>query len=259
MPPVFPVTESAVLSTLPGVDGDPKLTLPPQLELQLLTVPGQIQTAWLEAEDYGNDELGMQFDDWFEVFLPNMKRDGLLDGRADETALAIATQLEVMRKTGPRLLWTTTAALHDAPEWERLRDLARAALDALGVPASGYDVLADVRPAKMIKALHRLLRWLARPAAEQRLDPDKRFASLVHDLPLTLDDCVTVFVPRLTSIGLLGPVATAAVTSVRDFIRSPAVQTDPALQDRTTLATSPTWATIRELARTARDALGSVA
>ena len=229
------------------MNGDSKLALAPPLELQLLAAPGQLQAAWLVAEGYSNDELGMQFDDWFE---------GLIDGRADEAAQAIATQLEAMRKTGARLLWTATAELHGAPEWQRLRDLARPALDALGLPSSGYDVLAGVRPPKMIQALRELLGWLARPAPEQRSYLDQPFAPPVQDLPLTLDDCVTVFIPRLTSAGSVSPAAATAVTAVRDFIRSPAVQADPALGDQATLATSETWATLRALARAALDALG---
>jgi hypothetical protein len=238
------------------VNGDSTVTLPPPLELQLLAAPGQLQAAWLVAEGYSNDELGMQFDDWFDVLLPTMKRDGLIDGRADEAAQAIATQLEVMRTTSARLLWTATAELHAAPEWQRLRDLAQPALDVLGLPSSGYDVLAGVRPAKMIQALRELLGWLARPAAEQLSYLDQPFAPPVQDLPLTLDDCVTVFIPRLTSAGAVSPADATAVTAVRDFIRSPAVQADPALCDQATLATSETWATLRDLARTALDALG---
>lgn len=237
------------------MNGDSTLALSPPLELQLLAAPGQLQAAWLVAEGYSNDELGMQFDDWFDVFLPTMRREGLIDGRADEAAQAIATQLEVMRKTSARLLWTATAELHGAPEWQRLRDLAQPALDALGLPSSGYDVLAGVRPAKMIQALRELLGWLARPAPEQRSYLDQPFAPPVQDLPLTLDDCVTVFIPRLTPAGSVSPAAATAVTAVRDFIRSPAVQADPALCDQATLATSATWATLRDLARAALDAL----
>ncbi len=237
------------------MNGDSTLTLLPPLELLLLAAPGQLQAAWLVAEGYSNDELGMQFDDWLEVFLPDLKREGLADGRADQAAQAIATQLEVMRKTGPRLLWTATAELHGAPEWQRLRDLAQPALDALGLPSSGSDVLAGVQPAKMIQALRELLGWLARPAAEQLPYLDQPFAPPVQDLPLTLDDCVTVFIPRLTSAGSVSPAAATAVTAVRDFIRSPAVQADPALCDQATLATSATWATLRDLARVALDAL----
>jgi hypothetical protein len=238
------------------VNGDLKVAPPPPLELQLLAAPGQLQAAWLAAEGYSNDELGMQFDDWFEVFLPDLRREGLADGRADQAAQAIATQLEVMRSTGARLLWNATAELHGAPEWQRLRELARPALDALGVPPSGHDVLAGVQPAKMIQALRELLGWLAQPAAEQGLYLDQPFAPPVQDLPLTLDDCVTVFVPRLTADGTVSPAAAAAVTAVRDFIRSPAVQADPARCDQAALATSPTWATLRDLAQTALDALG---
>jgi hypothetical protein len=238
------------------VNGDLKLTLPPPLELQLLAAPGQLQAAWLVAEGYSNDELGMQFDDWFEVFLPTMRQEGLIDSRAGEAGQAIATQLEVMRKTGARLLWTATAELHGAPEWQRLRDLARPALDTLGLPSSGYDVLAGVRPAKMIQALRELLGWLAQPATEQGPYLDQPFAPPVQDLPLTLDDCVTAFIPRLTSTGSVSPAAATAATAVRDFIRSPAVQADPALCDQATLATSETWATLRDLARAALDALG---
>ena len=220
------------------MNGDLKLALAPPLELQLLAAPGQLQAAWLVAEGYSNDELGMKFDDWLDGSPPTMKRDGLIDGRADQATRAIATQLEAMRATGPRLLWTATAELHGAPEWERLRALARPALDALGLPSSGYDVLAEVPPAKMIQALRELLGWLARPAKEQQPYLDQPFAPPVQDLPLTLDDCVTVFVPRLTSAGAVSPAAATAVTAVRDFIRSPAVQADPALRDQATLATS---------------------
>jgi hypothetical protein len=237
------------------VNGDLKVALPPPLELQLLAAPGQLQAAWLVAEGYSNDELGMQFDDWFEVFLPTMKREGLIDSRADEAVQAIATQLEVMRKTGARSLWNATAELHHAPEWQRLRDLARPALDALGVQPSGPDVLAGVQPAKMIQALRELLGWLAQPAAEQELYLDQPFAPPVQDLPLTLDDCIAAFVPRLTSAGSVSPAAATAVTAVRDFIRSPAVQADPDRCDQATLATSPTWATLRQLARTALNGL----
>lgn len=59
------------------MNGDLKLTLPPPLELQLLAAPGQLQAAWLVAEGYSNDELGMQFDDWFEVFLPTIPAFGV--------------------------------------------------------------------------------------------------------------------------------------------------------------------------------------
>lgn len=238
------------------MNGDSTLTLLPPLELQLLAAPGQLQAAWLVAEGYSNDELGMQFDDWYKVFLPTMREEGLVDGQAAEAAQAIATQLEAMRQTGAPLLWTATAALHGAPEWERLRDLTRPALAALGLPPSGHDVLAGVQPAKMIQALRELLGWLARPAPEQRPYLDQPFAPPVQDLPLTLDDCVTGFVPRLTSAGAITPAAAAAVTAVRDFIRSPATQADPALCDQATLATSPTWATLRDLARAALDTLG---
>ena len=232
-----------------------KVALPPPLELQLLAAPGPLQAAWLVAEGYSNDELGMQFDDWFEVFLPDLRREGLADDRADRAAQAIAAQLEVMRSTGPRLLWNATAELHGAPQWQRLRDLAQAALDALGLPSAGHDVLAGVQPAKMIQALRELLGWLAQPAAEQELYLDQPFAPPVQDLPLTLDDCVAAFVPRLTVGGSVSPAAARAVTAVRDFIRSPAVQTDPARCDQATLATSETWATLRDLAQTALDAL----
>ena len=128
-------------------------------------------------------------------------------------------------------------------------------LDALGLPSSGYDVVAGVQPAKMIQALRELLGWLARPAPEQRSYLDQPFAPPVQDLPLTLDDCVTVFVPRLTAAGAISPAAATAVAAVRDFIRAPAVQADPALCDQAALATSETWATLRDLARTALDAL----
>ena len=67
---------------------------------------------------------------------------------------------------------------------------------------------------------------------------------------------MTAFIPRLTSTGSVSPAAATAATAVRDFIRSPAVQADPALCDQATLATSETWATLRDLARAALDALG---
>jgi hypothetical protein len=238
------------------VNSDVKVAPPPPLELQLLAAPGQLQAAWLVAEGYANDELGMQFDDWFSVFLPDLKQEGLADDRADQAARAIAAQLEAMRTSGDRLLWTATAELHGAPEWQRLRDLAQAALDALGLSSARSDVLAGVQPAKMIQALRELLGWLARPAPEQRPYLDQPFAPPVQDLPLTLDDCVTAFVPRLTATGSAGPDAAAAINAVRDFIRTPAVQADPALCDQATLATSATWATLRDLARAALDALG---
>jgi hypothetical protein len=232
------------------------VSLAPPLELQLLAAPGPEQAAWLVAEGYANDELGMRFDDWFTGLLPGLQREGLADHRAEEAAQAIAAQLEVMRTTGAPLLWNATAELHQAPEWQRLRDLVPPVLDALGVPPSGPDVLAGVRPAKMIQALRELLGWLARPAAEQQTYLDQPFAPPVQDLPLTLDDCVTGFVPRLTAAGAVSPAAAAAVTRVRDFIRSPAVQADPALCDQAALATSRTWSTLRDLARAALATLG---
>jgi hypothetical protein len=227
------------------VKADVQVTLPAPLGLQLLAAPGQLQAAWLVAEGYANDELGLRFDDWFRS-----------DPRAKDATRAIAAQLKVMRDTGTPLLWNATAELHGAPEWQRLRDLARPALDALGLPSAGYDVLAGVRPAQMIQALRELLGWLARPAAEQQSYLDQPFAPPVQDLPLTLDDCVAAFVPRLTSAGSIRPAAATAVTAVRDFVRAPATQADPALCDQAALATSPTWATLRDLARTALDALG---
>jgi len=207
------------------------------------------------------------------VKTPFGERERMLGGAAVHFALAASffedvcvvgpvgddfgeAQLEVMRSTGPRLLWNATAELHGAPQWQRLRDLAQAALDALGLPSAGHDVLAGVQPAKMIQALRELLGWLAQPAAEQELYLDQPFAPPVQDLPLTLDDCVAAFVPRLTSAGSVSPAAARAVTAVRDFIRSPATQADPARCDQATLATSPTWATLRDLARAALDTLG---
>jgi hypothetical protein len=229
-----------------------------ELDLQCLAAPGQLQTAWLMAEGVPIDELFQQFGDSMVVFVPGLIEHGLVDARAAEAIRAVNTQWEVMRASRDRRIWIAYAALDDTPEWQRARHLARAALDALGWSPPGYDVLAHVRAALMLKAVRHLVQRLAWPA--DALGPWLDWAGLpVPEIPLMLDACGSVLVPRLMSAGLISPEAAAAATALRDFVQDAAVSRDPALADPAPLATSPTWVTIRELARTAGDALGSVA
>jgi hypothetical protein len=229
-----------------------------ELDLQRLAASGQLQTAWLMAEGVAIDELFLEFDESMFVFVPGLIEDGLIDTRAAEAIRAIDTHWEAMRASRDRRIWADYVALDEAPEWQRTRDLARAALDALGWSPAGYDILAHVRPALMLKAVRHLVQRLAWPA--DVLGPWLDWADLpVPQIPLMLDACGSVLVPRLTSAGLISPEAAAAATALRDFVQDAAVSRDPALADPAPLATSPTWAAIRELARTARDALGSVA
>jgi hypothetical protein len=238
---------------MPG--NDPEVTFPRlRLETQLLTEPGPVQVAWLMARNLPIDELAEQFSDSVQLFLPDLIEDGQVNDRAAAALRAVDAELDVLRKSGDQLLWTASAELHDAPEWQRVRDLARSALDALGVPADGYDVLAGVSAKAMIEAICDPVQWLARPADDQQRSLDRNLTP-VQDIPLTLDDCVTVLVPRLKSTGALSPVAEGAVLALRDFIRAAAARGDPDLGDQTTLATSGTWATIRDLACAAADVL----
>ncbi|HEY2241468.1 MAG TPA: hypothetical protein VGI21_21880 [Streptosporangiaceae bacterium] len=224
------------------------------LDAQLLAAPGPVQVAWLIARNLPIDELAEQFSDSVQLFLPDLIEDGQVNDRAAAALRAVDAELDVLRKSGDHLLWTASAELHDSPAWQRVRDLALSALDALGVPADGYDVLAGLTTKSMIEAIRDPVQWLARPAADQQRSLDKNLTP-VQDVPLTLDDCVTVLVPRLISAGALSPAAEAAVIALRDFIRVAASRGDPDLGDQTTLAASGTWATIRDLARAAADVL----
>ena len=236
-------------------DINPDVAFPAlELDLQCLAASAQLQTAWLMAESVPIDELFQQFDDSMVVFVPGLIEHGLVAARAAEAIQAINTHWEAMRASPDRRIWADYVALDDAPEWQRTRDLARAALDALGWTPSGYDILARVRPALMLKAVRHLVQRLAWPA--DVLGPWLDWAGLpVPQIPRMLDACGSVLVPRLASAGLISPAAAAAVIALRDLVQDAAVSRDPALTDPAPLATSPTWAAIRDLARTARDAL----
>jgi hypothetical protein len=235
---------------------NPEVTFPQlRLEIQLLAEPGPVQIAWVLAENFAIDELAGQFSDSVEMWLMDLIRDGYIDGPSNESILAIEAELNVMRRSKDELLWTTVAALHFSPEWQRVRDLARTALNRLGVDTTKHDVLARVSPAKMIEALQDPIQWLARPADEQERWLIKSGLP-VQDMLLRLGDCVSVLVPRLAPTGQLGTAAQDAIAALQDFIRAAATADDPALRDPTTLSTSETWATIRDLARAALGAVG---
>ena len=75
------------------------------------------------------DELALDFDD---AYLLLRQCQQLELSAAERDAVAAVDRL-LERMTGPehRILWTE-AALRHAPEWERVRDAARAALRVLG-------------------------------------------------------------------------------------------------------------------------------
>src|SRR6202012_4473806 len=112
------------------------------------------------------------------VFVPGLIEHGLVAARAAEAIQAINTHWEAMRASPDRRIWADYVALDDAPEWQRTRDLgraARAAPRAAGLPGP---------PA----ARGPWLDWAGLP---------------VPQIPRMLDACGSVLVPRLASAGLI--------------------------------------------------------
>jgi hypothetical protein len=116
------------MSTLPR---DRALTLI-EAHLALLLASPDEQEAWASAERVPAEEIALQYYDAVPHWLTGLRERGSIDS-ADEEALHRLN--DYLRRVQPKLFLDGPHVTR-APEWERVRQLAVAALDTVRRPVS---------------------------------------------------------------------------------------------------------------------------
>jgi hypothetical protein len=95
---------------------------------EILAGSAEAQLAYLRTLEVGPDELALQFDDAY-IVLPLLRDEGLVSDEARWALDEVDAQLAAM-SDGPPEMWDDEA-LTGAPEWARVRELARRAVELL--------------------------------------------------------------------------------------------------------------------------------
>jgi len=98
--------------------------------VELLAATPTQQEEWLHEHRFPVDELALQLDDEVPAWFPRLASAGLLTDDAQEALRDLNAALAQFSGSQNASLWTERA-LHDAPEWRKVRDLAARAFAAL--------------------------------------------------------------------------------------------------------------------------------
>jgi hypothetical protein len=99
--------------------------------LQALAMPADVQIALFPEFAQKADELALDFDNFRQAVVTNME-SSLSDEQRDLLA-TIDVQLDMMSRAQDANLWTEDALVR-RPEWQSVRELASAALEAFDWP-----------------------------------------------------------------------------------------------------------------------------
>jgi hypothetical protein len=103
-----------------------------EAHLVLLVASPDVQEAWASAERVPAEEIALQYYDAVPLCLTGLRERGSIDS-ADEEALHRLN--DYLRRVQPKLFLDGPHVTR-APEWERVRQLAVAALDTVRRPVS---------------------------------------------------------------------------------------------------------------------------
>ncbi len=97
--------------------------------ISVLALPPERQADWVRVTDdelFEADELALQYELWSEM-VPQLLDEDLLSPEEAAAISELSDQIDAMTGPGKAELWTLQA-VKVRPEWQRVRELARAAL-----------------------------------------------------------------------------------------------------------------------------------
>jgi hypothetical protein len=218
-----------------------------QHALRVLAASPAEQVAWLEATEFGMEEMVLSFDDAVDGRMPTMEREGVLPGPARERVDAVSAAIGKLRQVPGLEIWVSFAALGTAPEWGLVRQAAQGALDVLGTGGEETGPFAWIGMDQVLVGLRRNVDFLAEPPDRQGEMLDA-YPSGINSVIIGLHDLLGVFRSRLEAPGVLEPDVLSAILVLDRAAQDLQATAPGAPVDRAGLDTDA-WRGLRDQAR----------
>jgi hypothetical protein len=119
--------------------GSPEESLAQLTEhVAILSAPANKQEIWANEHNLPIDELMLQFFDMVPGWLPRLQAAGVIDSSDELALLRLRVHFDSVM-LGRTNLFTKWDTVRDALEWQRVRDLAEAALTSIQRSAAERD------------------------------------------------------------------------------------------------------------------------